>query len=207
MHAHRAWAERLSALATAGGAGEPPINRDPALSGDENGNRLPIDAYLLARIHGDRPPDDRLDQTPRTLALRIWQQACASSPAPITLSASPPLVTSGDFGSIETWTESLLCATHGLGWLSLRDSVAYPRPRVDRELDWLIEHVEPDNATRHPWAVHLFLDAALSRNCAEAMLYAQDLLHACQIDRRRPPWRSAWILRDSAAWLSRHGEP
>lgn len=204
MHSRHEWAAHLNSLAdsstTQGSqADAPALVRNFT---DERGNRLPIDPLLLAHVlHIDRPLDPLPPPNPQNLHLRLWRHACTQETEPKELPNATPLLDIKDFGSIETWTESFLCALHALGWLSRHRPARYPRDRIDRELAWIIEHVEPDNATRHPWAIHLFLDLALRQENAEAMLYAQELLHVCQVSTGKPALRSAWILRDSANWL------
>lgn len=98
--------------------------------------------------------------------------------------------------SLETWTESELCCLHALSWMP-----EYSR-RVRAAASWLIETLQPDNATNHPWGVHVF--ATLGGEDADANMYAQTLLHNALVGGGRggvPDARSAFILWDAALWL------
>lgn len=113
------------------------------------------------------------------------------------------------YDAIEVWTESELSALHAFAWHALRMS---DRSMLERILDvgaWHIEHIQPDNATNRPWAVHVFLILSRERAMPEAGFHAQTLLHNCQISHGRPDAFSAHVLRDAAealeAWCARLG--
>jgi hypothetical protein len=63
--------------------------------------------------------------------------------------------------------------------------------------EYLIAEVQPDNATNHPFALAAFLALAHAGNF-EAMLYAQTLLHNCQVQLGRPDAFSAALLLHAA---------
>lgn len=113
------------------------------------------------------------------------------------------------YDAIEVWTESELSALHAFAWHALRVS---DRSMLDRILDvgaWHIEHLQPDNATNRPWAVHVFLILSRERALPEAGFHAQTLLHNCQVSHGRPDALSAHVLRDAAealeTWCARLG--
>lgn len=79
---------------------------------------------------------------------------------------------------------------------------AQPDPRwvsrLDRARRWHLEHTQPDNATNRPWAVAVF---ALAQD-PESQLYAQTLLHNCQVSASaQPEPLTAAILLDAAMQL------
>lgn len=111
-------------------------------------------------------------------------------------------------GAIEVWTETDLCALHALGWLATLSTCdatrAAIRDRVRLAVIWHLEHIQPDNATNHPWAVHLFAAAGCehdSPHASEADLFAQTLAHNSLVSMGRPDRISAHILADAAAWM------
>lgn len=66
----------------------------------------------------------------------------------------------------------------------------------------MVGELQPDNATNHPWAIHVFAAIAADENNAHADLYAQSLLHNALIDGGEPDTFSALILLDAAHALS-----
>ena len=78
------------------------------------------------------------------------------------------------------------------------------RNRVRLAVIWHLEHIQPDNATNHPWAVHLFAAAGCevgAPHASEADLFAQTLAHNALVSMGRPDRISAHILADAAAWM------
>ena len=111
------------------------------------------------------------------------------------------LLPQGLHRAIEVWTETELACMHGL-W---RAGVAHARdPWRERALEvarWHVANLQPDNATNRPWAVCLFATLAASENNADAGLYAETLLHNCQVQNGKPDALSALILLDGAEAL------
>lgn len=104
---------------------------------------------------------------------------------------------------LEVWTERELSCVHALGWLASgrgagSDRSGSLKPRLDAAMAWHIDNLQPDNATNHPWAVHLFLAWGLKAGEASATLYAEALLHNCQVNQGRPDAFSAHVLLDAA---------
>ena len=123
---------------------------------------------------------------------------------------------------IESWTEAELASLHALGWLwrvsptrAQREALA-ARSRSHR--DWLIEEIQPDNATNRPWALAAFIALGREghvegdggergeRGDGELLAhhYAQTLLHNCQVQRGRPDRFSTVLLLDAIVWLEMH---
>jgi hypothetical protein len=73
--------------------------------------------------------------------------------------------------------------------------------RVRSAALWLVDELQPDNATNHPWAIHVFAGLASDENNPEADLYAQSLLHNALIEGGTPDHFSGFILYDAAIAL------
>ena len=102
---------------------------------------------------------------------------------------------------IEVWTETELACLHALSWLANERDDHTLRERLDAALAWHLDHLQPDNATNHPWAVHVFVAASLNDSSSaggSAMLYAETLLHNCRVSLGRPDAFSAELLLDAA---------
>lgn len=99
--------------------------------------------------------------------------------------------------AIEVATENELAAIHACwGVARLRGDGALAA-RTEAAARYVVETLQPDNATGHPWGVHVF--AGLRSPEGEA--YAATLLHNAQVALGRPDRLSAHILADAAMWL------
>ena len=98
--------------------------------------------------------------------------------------------------AIEVWTETELAAVHAAWSLG-------PEWRAEarRAAAWLVDNIQPDNATNRPWGVHVFAMLAHETGGAQYELYAQTLLHNCQVMTGRPDDFSAMILLHAARVL------
>ena len=98
--------------------------------------------------------------------------------------------------AIEVWTETELAAVHAAWSLG-------PEWRTEarRAAAWLVDNIQPDNATNRPWGVHVFASLAHESGGAQYELYAQTLLHNCQVMTGRPDDFSAMILLHAAREL------
>jgi hypothetical protein len=172
---------------------------------DEMGHRRPVDRPFLAwrsrtpHPHPPGPPDAPLD-------VALWS-AVAGHPVDVDAVLARHRPPPGAFGAlldqtavrtIEVWTETELSALHALSWLALRDGSDTIARTVLAAARWHVDHMQPDNATNHPWCAHVFalLDALDDRR--EAGLYAQTLVHNCQTALGRPDRLSTQILLDAA---------
>ena len=111
------------------------------------------------------------------------------------------LLPQGLHRTIEVWTESELAALHGLTWLAMEHDRADWARLAEMTAAWHVDHLQPDNATNHPWSVHLFIQRALANNDPEASLYAETLILNCRVTTGIPDPLSAMILADAAAAL------
>src|SRR5690606_29098807 len=185
--------------------------RDAALSpdaafADELGHRRGVDAPFLAwrrLAAGDATVAPVAPAPGESPDIAFWRAVVDRSVNIDRLAAAPsggdpaPIIPPGSIGAIEVWTEAELCSLHAL-W-----RIARLRGRGDllaRCLDaarWHVEHLQPDNATNHPWAIHVFVIAAHRLGGYEHELHAQTMLHNCQITLGRPDALSAHILLDA----------
>lgn len=108
--------------------------------------------------------------------------------------------------TIEIWTERDLSAMHALWRLARAQNVTAWRSAVMRAADWHLEHTQPDNATGRPWAIHVFAERWIARGDVESRLYAETLLHNCQMQTGFADPLSAEILRDAADALCEFAE-
>lgn len=126
-------------------------------------------------------------------------------------SSQPSGPRNGKWVTIEVLTERELCALHGLHRAGRRLAEAgdqqeahWAKARCRRACLWLIEHLQPDNATNYPWGLHVMLmQEPAMKGLGDH--YAQTLLHNCQAGSGlgRADVRSAWILYDAASDLAR----
>jgi len=105
------------------------------------------------------------------------------------------------YQTIEVWTETELAGLHALWHHTQRckepDQSAQQKKRITRTVNWHIEHTQPDNATGHPWSVHIFL----LHNTPQSLHYVETLLSNCLVNKTEPDPLSAWILQDAARAL------
>lgn len=208
------WANLLDALAST--VDTPDLSDAARPFADEFGHRRPVDRPFIAWLTDSEPDTERIAPLTRaeTPDVALWAALATLQPVPeavLALHRRSDWRSNFDAGSlfpqrngsgpiaIEVWTEVELSALHALAWLAGRDRSL--RPLVRDTARWLIENLQPDNATNHPWSVHLFAAIGVLENDPDASMYAQTLLHNCQVSQGRPDAFSALILRDSAAAL------
>lgn len=165
---------------------------------DEAGHRRAIDVYLLSHLVGVPPPPPSPNAGTE---VQLWSRIAANAKDYFWTEFSAKhewLVRERDSLTIETWTQAELCSLHAL-------SHAGPtmKPRADAAADWMLEHLQPDNATNHPWAIHVFLGRAAELKSSEHHLYAESLLHNAIVSLGRADRFSALILLDAGRWLER----
>ena len=120
----------------------------------------------------------------------------------IDVDADGALFEQGLYGTIEVWTETELCALHALWHHASREAPGGAMAqRVARAVAWHVENTQPDNATNHPWAAHVFL----RHGTPESQHFAETLLSNCMVLNGRPDPLSAWILLDAAEGLAQVG--
>lgn len=173
----------------------PPPAKLPVFA-DESGNRRAVDPLLLAWLQRSPPP---IISDPRPTDLKLWNSLVRGQTSLMLQSIAPagsPLCPEFNTLAIEVATETELAALHAL---SHAGNTA--RPRVEAASDWIVQNIQPDNATNHPWAVHVFLQRAHESGSIEHRLYAETLLHNCIVSLGRADRFSALILLDSGRTL------
>ena len=172
---------------------------------DDHGHRRPVDRPFLCGVLGLEPPPVAPDAP---CDVRLWRLAAASEPGePPALPDAGPLSAQRTGEPIEVWTESDLSALHALWRLARRTGRATLTERAFACARWHVAETQPDNATNHPWAIHVFAAMGVLEGDAAATHYAEGLLHACQLTLGRPDRMSAMILLDAGEELRRLGDP
>ncbi|HYF14988.1 MAG TPA: hypothetical protein VD971_07955 [Phycisphaerales bacterium] len=175
---------------------------------DGSGDRRAVDRPLLSAMLGvpagplPGPDACRAD----TIAWWALHDGTARDRLPIDWSARGRLFPSLAEDAIEVWTEAEMSALHALCWLGLRSRDERMLARAFACAEWLIDEVQPDNATQRPWASHPFVvmacDPARTPEVrGAARLYAEALVHNALVGRGAPDVFSAVLLRDAASWL------
>lgn len=199
------WADRLERLAMSGLSGTP-LARDTAtdpevwLEGfrDEWGHHRAVDrpmlAWLLGIDPGPTPDDPRPD-------VRLWWAIHDRTNEPMdVIQPSGALVHREAHVGLEVWTESELGALHALWDLAVQRDRSDLSDRCIEAARIHLDQLQPDNATNHPWAVHVFVEMA-RRGSAEALLYAQLLVSNAQVGLGRPDRFSACLLLDASRMI------
>ncbi|MBM4108012.1 MAG: hypothetical protein FJ255_04270 [Phycisphaerae bacterium] len=199
---HALWAQRLRGLA---GPVLPPGDDPGAFVrtfADDAGHRRSVDLPFLAHLLGV-PPGQPATGARTTLDLDLWWALHGRDSGARPLPSPGPLIDPAPL-ALETWTEAELAALHALSWHA-RLGREWARARIDPAVEWTLAHLQPDNATNHPWAIHVFIDHGARTGAPESRLYAETLLHNCTVGTGRPERFSACILADAAAWLDGQG--
>lgn len=172
---------------------------------DELGHRRAVDAPLLAWTTGTEL-NRQQPTVPESADVSLWWALLGPadhSSRWLTAGASAPLIAHAPEQPIEVWTESELCALHAAWHHARRNSDGALRERCLNAAAWHVQHMQPDNATNHPWAIHVFIILRDARNDSAADLYAQTLLHNCQVALGKPDRFSACVVMDAADALQR----
>lgn len=200
------WIKLLRGAARPGLRGTPLLEERPAGEAaawvrefrDSAGHRRAVDRFILSHAMKTRVPGPDISARIDEPWLALWKAVAEGADCDPRLERDTGALYPGlHERAIEVWTEGELCGLHALAWL------ATGKPKEERRLQdaarWLIENIQPDNATGHPWGVHVF--AWLGQDDVEADMYAQTLLHNSMAGRSEPDVFSAVILWDAADWL------
>lgn len=164
---------------------------------DDFGHRRAVDPPLLAwvlRVPPWREPaGSRMD-------LRLWH-ALHAGETPELPGDPGPLSPHAREEGIEVWTEIELASLQALWWLARRTGRADLDSRARSLARWLMDELQPDNATNRPWAVGAFAQLAAEGD-GDAALYADTLLHNCQVSLGRPDLLSSVLLLDARRSLA-----
>ena len=196
---------RGTALEQALGAAPEPRLAFATTFADDAGHRRPVDLPILAWV---LRLEDSPIPAPKTAFdrpdLRLWHALQTSAVEPHTLIATTtgPIAPECRDEGIEVWTEVELACLHALWWHArLRDSASL-RDRAEDHARWLMDEIQPDNGTNHAWAVAAFSELAAAGN-SDAALYAETLLHNCQVTLGKADRFSAVLLVDASRYLDR----
>ncbi len=173
---------------------------------DEAGHRRQIDLPLLSHLfHVRFTPSANTAQAharaSASLDVRLWHAVHDPSidPRPLLAPVGQPLIGLATPLVIETASQTELAALHALWTIASQRQSPALRERCFQAASYLIDELQPDNATNHPFALAVFLALADSGNF-DAMLYAQTLIHNCQVQLGRPDAFSAALILHAARW-------
>ena len=182
----------------------PDATPDPATFRDEMGHRRAVDGPCLAastaqRVAAGPRPEASVDEL-------LWHAAAGTLPLDrvptlIGTAHDGPLYGEAFAGTVEVFTESQLCAVHALHLLAMTHDRADWMDAALRACRWMQDNLQPDNATNHPWGIHVFLLADARGITTAGTLYADSMLMNCQVNLGRPDSLSAYILRHAASCL------
>ena len=208
---HQIWYERLQAAADLGlsAATREILQTQNTFSTcdfiakfkDDQGHRRAVDTPFLSRYFSLPITNSAPVSVHSRNDLALWHQAANQGPDHSLISSivnSDPAwlsLTAREIG-IEVWTESELCALHALSWLGPQ----YQNRAYVAAANLILE-LQPDNATNHPWGVHLFAHMECTTSNRDAGMYAESLLHNCMASSAAPDHFSAIILLDAAKWM------
>lgn len=210
------WSRRLISAASAVLADTPllstwPVDEPAAAAfirdfADERGHRRAVDPCLLALMlgmpHLAAGPRATTSTSGPSLDLELWRRLCeGSDPSSLIAADRGPLIPDPS-EAIETATETELSALHALWRHAIVRSEDRLRARCLDAARWLIDVLQPDNATCHPWAIAVFVQFWLTTGNAAARLYAETLEHNSLIALGRPDRFSAVLLLDSGRLLA-----
>lgn len=205
MHSIEHWAAQINAVLAAGLRG---TALERALSADEDaraayargfaddaGHRRVVDPPLLAWVLGvpqwEIPRPTRPD-------VALWAALVQAGSDPLTLIATDagPVAPEARLHGIEVWTEIELASLQALWWHARRSKSGGVSDRARSLARWLMDEIQPDNGTNRPWAVACFAELAAGGD-SDAELYAETLLHNCQVSLGKPDVLSTVILLDA----------
>lgn len=171
---------------------------------DEHGDRRLVDPPLLSLVLGcPASPPSQVDRLPPDVRLWWCLQQRSWDDDILAPGSACPLVPHRPDTAIEVWTEAELCALHALWSASLWLQRTDLRDRAVRAVRWHLDHTQPDNATNHAWAAHVFARVAIEHNDRDCEMYAQTLVHNCCVWDGRPDRLSAFVLMHAAMELQR----
>jgi hypothetical protein len=171
---------------------------------DDLGTRRALDVLVVSAVLGIEPPLGEGTNAGRA-AERAWR--AAGGPAHLagdamrealpSLAASGPLAPEHREEGIEAWTEQELACLHALERVAIASKDAGLLARSLDAVRWHLEYLQPDNGTNRTWGIGAFV----REGSPEALLHAETMLHACQMERGRADVVSAWLLLDAARGL------
>ncbi len=168
---------------------------------DEAGHHRAVDEPFLRHVCGLPSGAPELNALPPDVALWWMTLDNGANPWPRLAADGDSLIPRSDACQIEIWTETELSALHAVWTIACIQHDADLARRCLRAARWHVAELQPDNATNHPWAIHVFLELWTRADSLEARLYAESLLHNCLVQQGQPDVFSAIILLDAARTL------
>lgn len=101
-----------------------------------------------------------------------WAGLLGRGPIP-QFAGDGPILPEDPDEAIEVWSEQELSALHAAWWIARSNNDL--RERLDAAVRWHTANLQPDNATNHPWAVHVFAEFAVRTGDAHARLHAETI--------------------------------
>lgn len=164
---------------------------------DDAGHRRVIDAPVLAWVLRLKPWAAPSGQRPDLLLWDALSRGNAADPLALVHPGAGPAAPQCREEGIEVWTEVELAILQALWWHARAEpSGGAVRARAERLARWLMDEIQPDNGTNHAWAVATFAELAAAGD-TDAALYAETLLHNCQVTLGRADRFSAVLLLDA----------
>lgn len=178
-----------------------PLDQRTAFAGefrDDAGHRRAIDPLVLAWVlklpaTAATPRTDRPDMV-------LWRALLEPTSTPVSeiLRGEGPVAPALRSEGLEVWTSVELASLQAMWWHARRSDAA--RKRAVSHAHWLMAEIQPDNGTNHAWAVASFAELA-AQGDTDAGLYAETLLHNCQVTLGKADRFSALLLVDALACL------
>lgn len=170
---------------------------------DDAGHRRDCDTPFLCSMLFVNPPSPMpANASHLARAWWGWFDYTIRDSLAISWDADGPLIPGLQADGIEVWTETELGTMHALVSSAKGARNKAILERVFRAAAWTLDNLQPDNATNHPWAVHVFFAAAWHGVSSACRPLAETLLHNCQVALGRPDRLSAHILADAAEALA-----
>ena len=169
---------------------------------DERGHRRAVDRWLVGRLLGEAVEDEVGDRAGLDERLFAGLVTGDGSAAEACLGSNGSLEVFDPEVGIERWTQTELGALHAMGVWAAR---GLGRDRVLDAARWHVAELQPDNATHHAWALHVFVEVGISGDSG-ALAHAGTLLHNAMVaGGGAPDAFSSVLLLDSAMVLEGGG--
>ncbi len=169
-----------------------------AWEADELGQRRALDRAFVRCVLGEGSGEPaKLSSA----AAGLWAAAAAGRRPVAPFARTGRLLQVDERSTIEQETEDELSGIHAAWRMARVTGDSALRARCLEAAAWCVENLQPDNATNRPWAAHVFAELWLREGDAGAALYAETLLHNCQVMFGRPDRVSALVLWDASREL------
>jgi len=165
---------------------------------DEHGHRRAVDGAFLAHLAGLR---EARGGESGELDVRLFQALWEPASEPGELLEPRGALQPEPREGLEIWTERELASLHALWWIAHQRGRDDLHARAMEAAGWHVDNIQPDNATNHPWAVHVFLELGVSGGETTSLMHAESLVHNSRVISGRPDRFSACVLFDASRAL------